>query len=61
MCLLRCHELLPCVIFQVDHIIPVNKGSKSLPENLQILCRKRKQGDLFTVCKTVMHLFFSYI
>lgn len=25
--------------FQVDHIIPMNKGGKSIPENLQILCR----------------------
>lgn len=27
------------VPFQVDHIIPMNKGGKSIPENLQILCR----------------------
>lgn len=27
------------VYFQVDHIIPMNKGGKSRPENLQILCR----------------------
>ena len=26
--------------FQVDHIIPMNRGGKSIPENLQILCRK---------------------
>lgn len=26
--------------FQVDHIIPMNKGGKTVPENLQILCRK---------------------
>lgn len=26
--------------FQVDHIIPMNKGGKSVAENLQILCRK---------------------
>lgn len=28
------------VFFQVDHIIPMNHGGKSVPENLQILCRK---------------------
>ena len=27
------------VPFQVDHIIPLNKGGKTVPENLQILCR----------------------
>lgn len=26
--------------FQVDHIVPMNKGGKTKPENLQILCRK---------------------
>ena len=33
--------------FQVDHIIPMNKGGKSIPENLQILCSKcnGKKGD----------------
>lgn len=25
--------------FQVDHIVPMSKGGKSVPENLQILCR----------------------
>lgn len=30
--------------FQVDHIIPMNKGGKSVPENLQILCRKCNGG-----------------
>lgn len=25
--------------FQVDHIIPMNKGGKTVPDNLQILCR----------------------
>ena len=30
--------------FQVDHIIPMNKGGKSIPENLQILCRKCNGG-----------------
>lgn len=28
------------IIFQVDHIIPMYEGGKSIPENLQILCRK---------------------
>ena len=28
------------VMFQVDHIVPMNRGGKSVPENLQILCRK---------------------
>lgn len=28
------------VFFQVDHIVPMNRGGKSVPENLQILCRK---------------------
>ena len=27
------------VDFQVDHIVPMNKGGKTVPENLQILCR----------------------
>ena len=27
------------VPFQVDHIVPMNKGGKSTPDNLQILCR----------------------
>ena len=33
--------------FQVDHIIPMNKGGKSVPENLQILCSKcnGEKGD----------------
>lgn len=26
--------------FHVDHIIPMNQGGKSVPENLQILCRR---------------------
>jgi len=35
------------VLFQVDHIVPLNKGGKSEPENLQILCRQcnGKKGD----------------
>lgn len=28
------------VFFQVDHTVPMNKGGKSISENLQILCRK---------------------
>lgn len=33
--------------FQVDHILPMNKGGKSVPENLQILCRScnGRKGD----------------
>ena len=35
------------VYFQVDHIKPRNQGGKSVPENLQILCRScnGKKGD----------------
>lgn len=32
------------VFFQVDHIVPMNKGGKSVPENLQVLCRKCNGG-----------------
>lgn len=28
------------IFFQVDHIKPMNKGGKTVPENLQILCRQ---------------------
>ena len=33
--------------FQVNYIVPMNKGGKSRPENLQILCSKcnEKKGD----------------
>ena len=33
--------------FQVDHILPMNRGGKSVPENLQILCRRcnGRKGD----------------
>ncbi len=35
------------VYFQVDHIIPMNRGGKTVAENLQILCRQcnGKKGD----------------
>ena len=35
------------VFFQVDHIIPMSRGGKTVPENLQILCRScnGKKGD----------------
>ena len=36
-CGLKAKNRLP---FQVDHIKPLNKGGKTVPENLQILCRK---------------------
>lgn len=32
------------IFFQVDHIVPMNKGGKSVPENLQVLCRKCNGG-----------------
>lgn len=32
------------VPFQVDHIVPMNRGGKSIQENLQILCRKCNGG-----------------
>ncbi|SEA84170.1 Superfamily II DNA or RNA helicase [Oribacterium sp. KHPX15] len=35
-CGMKAKDRIP---FQVDHIIPMNKGGKTIPENLQILCR----------------------
>ena len=34
-----CGKIYPRIQLQVDHIIPLNQGGKSVPENLQILCR----------------------
>ena len=33
--------------FQVDHIKPLNRGGKSVPENLQVLCTvcNARKGD----------------
>ena len=36
-CKMTSHNRIP---FQIDHIIPLNKGGKTVPENLQVLCRK---------------------
>ena len=36
-CKMTSHNRIP---FQIDHIIPLNKGGKTIPENLQVLCRK---------------------
>ena len=35
------------IIFQIDHIIPLNKGGKTVADNLQVLCRNcnGKKGD----------------
>ena len=35
------------IMLQVDHIIPMNRGGKTKPDNLQILCRKcnGEKGD----------------
>lgn len=37
------------ILFQVDHIKPLNKGGKTFPNNLQILCRQCNgiKGDKF--------------
>lgn len=43
-----CVNIFPNRIpMQVDHIIPLNKGGKTVPENLQILCKycNSKKGD----------------
>ena len=36
-CKMTSHNRIP---FQIDHIIPLNKGGKTISENLQVLCRK---------------------
>ena len=36
-CKMTSHNRIP---FQIDHIIPLNKGGKTILENLQVLCRK---------------------
>ena len=36
-CKMTSHNRIP---FQIDHIIPLNKGGKTVAENLQVLCRK---------------------
>lgn len=36
-----CGKYMPdCVGLHVDHIIPIKKGGKSIPSNLQVLCSK---------------------
>ena len=37
MCKMTSYNRIP---FQVDHIVPLNKGGKTVTSNLQILCRK---------------------
>ena len=38
------------VTFQVDHIVPLNKGGKTLPENLQILCKSCNARKSDSIC-----------
>lgn len=43
-----CGEVFPTRLFlQVDHIVPMAKGSLSVPDNLQVLCRtcNQRKGD----------------
>ena len=42
------------IFFQVDHMIPMNKGGKTVAENLQILCRQCNgiKGD--TIARTIL-------
>lgn len=36
-----CEKYMPdCVGLHIDHIIPIKKGGKSVPSNLQVLCSK---------------------
>lgn len=45
----RCKKKFPNrIMLQVDHIKPLNKGGKTIPDNLQILCRfcNAKKGDM---------------